>query len=89
MVEVTLSIVNPTGLHARPAAEFVKAASQFKGTRIMVAKDGREVDAKSILSVLGLGARQGHSLTVRANGPQENEATTLLKNLLEGGFGEI
>ncbi len=89
MVEVTATIVNPSGLHARPAAEFVKAAAGYQGTTIKVIKDGREAEAKSILAIMALGIRQGHTVRLRAEGPQEREAVEMLARLLASGFGEV
>jgi len=85
--EVTLIIKNRVGLHARPAALFVQTAQQFKST-MLAAKDDREANAKSILSVLALGAGQGSVVTVRAEGEDEREAVEALKELVESGFGE-
>jgi phosphocarrier protein len=87
MQEVTLTIRNKVGLHARPAALFVQTASQFKSS-VLAVKDGREVNAKSILSVLTLGAEQGAVVTVRAEGEDEVEAVEALKELVENNFGE-
>lgn len=90
MQEVTLTIRNKAGLHARPAALFVQTASRFK-SKVLAVKDGREVNAKSILSVLTLGAEQGAVVTVRAEGEDEVEAVEAveaLKELVEDNFGE-
>ena len=87
MQEVTLTIRNKVGLHARPAAIFVRTASKFK-SKVLAVKDGREVNAKSILSVLTLGAEQGAVVTVRAEGEDEVEAVEALKELVENNFGE-
>lgn len=67
MQEVILIIRNKVGLHARPAALFVQTTGTFK-SKVLATKDGREVNAKSILSVLTLGAEQGSMVTVRAEG---------------------
>ncbi|MBM4464054.1 MAG: HPr family phosphocarrier protein [Chloroflexi bacterium] len=87
MREVTLTIRNKVGLHARPAALFVQTAGEFK-SKVSAVKDGREVNAKSILSVLTLGAEQGAVVTVRAEGADEVEAVEALKELVENNFGE-
>ncbi len=87
MQEVTLTIRNKVGLHARPAALFVQTASKYK-SNVLAIKDGREVNAKSILSVLTLGAEQGAVVTVRAEGEDEVEAVEALKELVENDFGE-
>ncbi len=87
MREVTLTIRNKVGLHARPAALFVRTAGKFK-SKVSAVKDGREVNAKSILSVLTLGAEQGAVVTIRAEGEDEAEAVEALKELVENNFGE-
>jgi len=87
MQEVILIIRNKVGLHARPAALFVQTASKFK-SKVSTVKDGREVNAKSILSVLTLGAEQGAVVTIRAEGEDEVEAVEALRELVENNFGE-
>ncbi len=87
MHEITLTIRNKVGLHARPAALFVQTASRFK-SEVLAIKDEREANAKSILSVLTLGAGQGAVVTVRAEGEDEVEAVEALKELVESDFGE-
>lgn len=87
MVEQVVTIQNVTGLHARPASAFVQAAGKF-ASKIRLATATKEVDAKSILAVLGLGAKQGATLTIRAEGPDEADALTRLVGLFQAGFGE-
>ena len=87
MREVTLTIRNKVGLHARPAALFVQTASKFK-SKVSAVKDECEVNAKSILSVLTLGAEQGAVVTIRAEGEDEVEVVEALKELVENNFGE-
>jgi phosphocarrier protein HPr len=70
-------------LHARPAAEFVRAAMGFDA-RIAVGADGREADAKSLLSVLSLGARRGTTLRLRAEGEDAVRAVDALAVCLAG-----
>ncbi|MEO0086766.1 MAG: HPr family phosphocarrier protein [candidate division WOR-3 bacterium] len=69
------------GLHARPAAEFVKIAERFK-SKIRVCKDGIWVNGKSILSLLTLAAERGSELILEADGPDEQEAIEALKKFL-------
>lgn len=88
MLEKQFTLTNASGLHARPAALFVQAASKFKETSVRVAKGAKEVDAKSILGIMSLGAKQGDTLTVRVDGPQEAEVAAALAALVENGFGE-
>lgn len=81
--EVTLQ--HEAGLHARPAALFVKAASRFAST-ITVRAGEKQANAKSIIQVLGLGARQGTTITITANGADEADAVAALTSLVEGNF---
>jgi phosphocarrier protein HPr len=87
MREITLTVRNGVGLHARPAALFVQTAKGFKSV-IKVSKGEREADAKSILSVLTLNVNAGAALTVRANGEDEGPAIEALQKLVESNFGE-
>ena len=87
MQEITLVIQNKVGLHARPAALFVQTAKKFK-SKVLAIKDKREANAKSILSILTLGASQGAVVTVRAEGEDEAEAVEALKQLVDDNFGE-
>ncbi|MBN2378413.1 HPr family phosphocarrier protein [candidate division WOR-3 bacterium] len=84
----TLEIVikNEIGLHARPAAQFVKIAEGFT-SEIWVTKDGMRVNGKSILSLLTLAAEEGSMLLLEADGPDEHEALEALKKILEGDGG--
>jgi len=87
VVERSVLVQNPTGLHARPAALFVQAAAKFS-SKIKVANGPREVDAKSILGVLSLGAHKGVTVTLKAEGPDADAALEHLVNLVESQFGE-
>ena len=82
-----VTIANAYGLHARPAAEFVKLASQFK-SEILVSKDGLEVNGKSIMGVMMLAAEKGSTLQIRAIGVDAEEAIEALCALVASGFGE-
>ena len=79
-------ITNELGLHARPAAEFVKLASRY-ASHIRVAKDGEPVNGKSIMGVMTLAAECGAELTVRAEGEDAVEAVKALEKLVAKGFG--
>jgi phosphocarrier protein HPr len=74
-------VTNEHGLHARPAANFVRLASAFKG-RVTVAKKGKEADAKSILSVLGLGIERNDTVTVAADGDGADDLLDSLESVL-------
>ena len=87
MQEIEVTIRHQVGLHARPAALFVQTAGKFKSD-LKVLKDEREVNAKSILSVLTLGAGQGAVIKLVAEGEDEEQAIEALRLLVEGNFGE-
>ena len=82
MVEKLFVVKNETGLHARPASLFVQKAAKYKST-IKVKKDGKEANAKSIISVLSLGASFGSEITIIADGPDAEEAVSGLVELLD------
>ncbi|WP_291986710.1 HPr family phosphocarrier protein [Luteitalea sp.] len=87
MVTREVTIVNPLGLHARAAARFVRLASQYAST-IRVARGSRELDGKSILGLLLLGAARGSSIVIRAEGTDAEPAVAALVALVAEGFGE-
>lgn len=83
----TLVICNRRGLHARAAAKFVTMAERF-GASVEVAKDGQSVSARSIMGLMMLGAGQGSSIELRAEGWDAKEALDALSALVEAGFNE-
>jgi phosphotransferase system HPr (HPr) family protein len=87
MPEITLVIHHKVGLHARPAAMFVQTAKKFRST-IKATHGKREANAKSILSVLTLGADQGAEVTLRAEGEDADQALEALAALIDSNFGE-
>ena len=87
MIERQATIVNQEGLHARPAARIVKLASTF-ASEIELAKDGLDVNGKSIMGVMMLAAECGSSITIRAAGPDAEQAVQALADLVASGFGE-
>lgn len=87
MQQITLVVKHKVGLHARPATLFVQTAKKFKSD-ILVRRDEREVNAKSILSLLTLGANQGAVITITANGEDEAAAVQALQELIATNFGE-
>ena len=87
VVEATAPIVNRLGLHARPAAEFVKIANRFVA-QIMVRKDDLEVNGKSIMGMMMLAAECGSALVIRADGDDAEQAVAALLALVAAGFGE-
>ena len=86
-VERDATIVNPLGLHARPAAQFVRLASSF-ASDILVSKDGLDVNGKSIMGVMMLAAECGSAIRIRASGDDAERALEALCTLIADGFGE-
>lgn len=85
--ERRVTVPNRMGLHARPAAEFVKLAAKFR-SEIQLAKDGLSVNGKSIMGVMMLAAEQGSELLIRAEGSDAADAAQALGDLIHQGFGE-
>ena len=87
MVKKVVTIKNKTGLHARPAYEFVKKASTYCSDIILRHK-GKEINAKSIISVLTAGISMGTVVEICAEGPDEKESVEGLSELIQSNFGE-
>jgi phosphocarrier protein HPr len=87
MQDRTVTIVNKLGLHARAAAKFVTLASSF-ASEIKLARDGQEVNGKSIMGVMMLAASRGCEVRLTAAGADEREAIARLAELIEQRFGE-
>ncbi|HET7024600.1 MAG TPA: HPr family phosphocarrier protein [Gemmatimonadales bacterium] len=87
MITREAPIVNPLGLHARPAAQFVKLASTFE-SEIEVRKDGLTINGKSIMGVMMLAAECGSTIVITATGVDEEAAVAALIALVARGFGE-
>ena len=90
MTSIRLVVRNPSGLHARPAALFVRTAGQF-GSKVTVANPAAgkgPVDAKSILSVLTLGVSSGAEIEVSAEGDDADAALAAIREAVESGLGE-
>ena len=82
-----LVIENQSGLHARPAAAFVKMANNFRA-EITVTKDGDSVNGKSIMGLLTLAAARGTKLVIEIEGDDATEAVDAIRSLVEGNFNE-
>ncbi len=80
-------VQNQVGLHARPATFFIQKANEFKAT-IWIEKDERRVSAKSLLGVLSLGITRGVSITLIAEGSDEEDAVNQLVDLINSNFDE-
>ena len=89
MVQRTVVIGSDSGLHARPAAVFVKAAAAAPARVTIRVGDGRAVDARSMLSVLSLGARKGAEVTLEADGEHAERAVDDLAALLERNLDAV
>jgi phosphocarrier protein len=91
MYKRTTAIKNATGLHARPAADFIGAAGKFQSEIILRRKGGEEdedANAKSIVNVLSLGLTQGEEIEIEAEGPDEKKAVDDFVDLIDSKFGE-
>jgi phosphocarrier protein HPr len=87
MTSRNVTVVNQLGMHARAAAKFVHLAARFE-SRVRVARDGREMDGKSMMGILLLAAARGSTIAISADGADERAAVDALVALVEGGFGE-
>src|SRR5207237_2651069 len=85
--EKEIAIVNRLGLHARPAALFVKVASRYR-SEVWVKKENEEVNGKSIMGLMMLAAGQGSKLQVRCEGPDAARALEEVEALIKGRFNE-
>src|SRR5262245_4282685 len=86
-IEKELTVVNRLGLHARPAAMFVRIASRHRAA-IWVSKEGEERNGKSIMGLMMLAAGQGSKLRIRCDGPDSDKAMEELEALIKAGFNE-
>lgn len=87
MIKEEIEIINILGLHARASTKFTQTASQFTSD-IWVARNGRRVNAKSIMGVMMLAAAKGSMIELEASGSDEREAIDGLKTLINDYFGE-
>lgn len=87
MVSKNVTVQNQVGLHARPATFFIQKTNEFKSS-IWVEKDERRVNAKSLLGVLSLGITKGTTITLIADGIDEELAVNSLIELIEKNFNE-
>lgn len=87
MITRNVTVQNSVGLHARPATFFIQKANSYKSS-VWVEKGDRRVNAKSLLGVLSLGVVQGMSITLIADGADEEEALKGLAELISSGFEE-
>ena len=91
MYSKQVTIVNPTGLHARPAADFCKKAAEFKSDIQIkrVTPPEKTMSGKSIIGVMAMGLAKDTTIQIIGDGGDEKEAVDTLVEMVEGGFGEI
>ena len=87
MQQATVQVRHEAGLHARPAAQFVKLAKQFKSD-ITVSSKGKTVNAKSMVLVLTLAVKSNSDVEIVANGEDEQQAVSALTGLVESNFSD-
>ena len=87
MLSKEITLVNSVGLHARPATFFIQKANSYRCS-VWIENNSRRSNAKSLLGVLSLGVRQGDSVTLIADGIDENEAIEGLCSLILSGFAD-
>ena len=87
MIKSLISISNRLGLHARASAKLTKLAGGFK-SEIFLSRNGRRVNAKSIMGVMMLAAGMGSEIEIEADGVDEADAMSALRSLIEARFGE-
>ncbi|MBV8208426.1 MAG: HPr family phosphocarrier protein [Burkholderiaceae bacterium] len=88
MISRDFKISNKLGLHARPSAQLTQAASRFQ-SEVYLAREGRRVNAKSIMGVMMLAAGPGSTVSVEADGPDEENAIAAIGALIDSRFGEL
>lgn len=86
-IRQSLEIKNKLGIHARAAVKFVNISTQYK-SKIMIERDGIEVDGKSLLSILTLACPKGSWITIVADGADAEQALESLEKLIDDKFGE-
>ena len=87
MTSQSVTVVNQLGIHARAAAKFVHLATRFQA-HVRVGRQAREMDGKSIMGILLLAAARGTTITISADGTDEQAALHALVALVRSGFGE-
>ncbi len=87
MLQREVEVVNANGIHARPAAEIVKLAGKYRA-HITLARDGMEVNGKSIMGVMMLAAECGATVVIKADGDDAQDALDALAALIASRFGE-
>ncbi len=83
MKEFKFAITDPVGIHARPAGLLVKAVKEFGSKVTITNADGKTVDAKKLLALMGLGIKQGDTVTVSVEGDDENAAAEFIEKFMK------
>jgi phosphocarrier protein len=86
-IEKEITVINRLGLHARPAAMFVRIASRYR-SEIWVEKEGEQINGKSIMGLMMLAAGQGSKLLIRCEGPDAEKAMEEIEDLINRRFNE-
>jgi len=89
MYSRTTTIINRTGLHARPASDFISAAEEFSSEICIQKPGGQKLNAKSIVMVLFGGFKQGDTVIISAEGEDEQASVDALVSLIESGLNEL
>jgi len=87
MQQLEVEIVNKLGLHARASAKLTQVAARYQ-SEVWLSRNGRRVNAKSIMGVMMLAAARGTAVIIETSGPDEQEAMTALLELIKDKFGE-
>lgn len=87
MVSEKVMVINPSGIHARPASNLIKTASSFRCSTILVV-DEKRIQAKSVLSVMAAGIKRGTEIAVECSGEDEKEALDTIISAIKNGLGE-
>ena len=87
MPQTDIDVTNKLGLHARASAKLTQLASSYKSD-VFISRNGRRVNAKSIMGVMMLAAAKGTTVTLETNGPDEDEALNAISALFADKFGE-
>jgi phosphocarrier protein HPr len=87
MLQLEVEIINKLGLHARASAKLTQTAGRFRSD-IWLSRNGRRVNAKSIMGVMMLAAAKGSTIVVETDGPDEEQALRALQSLVSNRFGE-
>ncbi|NCN06038.1 MAG: HPr family phosphocarrier protein [Spirochaetales bacterium] len=87
MTQQTVKVLNRAGIHARPAALIVQTAGKFKA-KILFKRENEEINAKSIMGIITLGASYDSEILIEADGPDEAEAVQAMATLFENRFEE-